>query len=395
MKKKSGVSSSFFPQKDEPTPDFPLFPSRSLSPLPRAGSLDHQRLIRLRLPPSWLMFLMLGFRHLIKQRPDTQLRILAFCPGLRISSRISGLSIKKRGESMPKRMLEASSMRDDVTCDCLRTCRGGATHVGASVHAGEPLNFPTPLSPDLPFDINIEEFHALLRQADPRGPAAFRPPPASLRRALNWPAKADGTPDRDKDMSDNTSPRVWMSWRSNESVFKPDRNRPEPVGRRQEHRCMAGSERRGDFEQKDAERTWSLANELTDFVQAFTGPLVDLNGKFVRRPVLSQHDAVSTTSSRTNCTIRKDKSSLLPIRASRSAFRRTKSLPRKSTAAWESSLPGSSSATTTFLPAFSPAKRSSSARPLTIKAHGQDQVKQLMGSFGMMSRRRTSPAGFG
>jgi hypothetical protein len=155
------------------------------------------------------------------------------------------------------------------------------THIGAMANAAEPLSFPTPLSPDLPFDINVDEFRKLDRDKQiPEAQRLFDIFAWQAFIALNWPAEADGTPDRNKDMRDNTSSRVWMSWRTNESVFKPDGSRPEPwdsannIAAAKDHTLWRFS--------KMLNETRSPQNELTDFVQAFTGPLVDLNGKFVR-----------------------------------------------------------------------------------------------------------------
>ena len=143
------------------------------------------------------------------------------------------------------------------------------------------LSFPEPLSPDLPFDINVDEFRKLDRDKQiPEAQRLFDIFAWQAFIALNWPAKADGTADRDKDMSDNTSPRVWMGWRTNESVFKPDGSRPEPWDGAKD---VATSKEVTLWRfTKMLNETRSPANELTDFVQAFTGPLVDLNGKFVR-----------------------------------------------------------------------------------------------------------------
>jgi hypothetical protein len=155
------------------------------------------------------------------------------------------------------------------------------TSIGVAAHADEPLKFPTPLSPDLPFDINVEEFRRLDRDKQiPEAQRLFDIFAWQAFIALNWPAKADGTPDRDKDMSDNASPRVWMSWRSNESVFKPDGSRPAPW-ESASNIAVWGEHYLWRFSKMLNERN-SPVNELTDFVQAFTGPLVDLNGKFVR-----------------------------------------------------------------------------------------------------------------
>jgi hypothetical protein len=154
-------------------------------------------------------------------------------------------------------------------------------HGGVAADAAEPLSFPIPLSPDLPFDINVEEFRHLDRDKQiPEAQRLFDIFAWQAFIALNWPAKADGTPDRNKDMRDNMSPRVWMSWRTNGSVFKPDGSRPEPW-ESAENIAAAKDPTLWRFS-KMLNETRSPQNELTDFVQAFTGPLVDLDGKFVR-----------------------------------------------------------------------------------------------------------------
>jgi hypothetical protein len=52
---------------------------------------------------------------------------------------------------MPKRKLERparGTMLRVISCGLVVAA---LTHAGEAVHAGEPLNFPTPLSPDLPY----------------------------------------------------------------------------------------------------------------------------------------------------------------------------------------------------------------------------------------------------
>lgn len=80
-------------------------------------------------------------------------------------------------------------------------------------------------------------------------------------------------------MADATSPRVWMSWRTNDSVFLPDGSRQEPwnpttVLSQPEHYLWRFSKMLNESRQE--------ANELSASTQAFTGPLVDQNGAFVR-----------------------------------------------------------------------------------------------------------------
>jgi hypothetical protein len=161
-------------------------------------------------------------------------------------------------------------------CDLLSPV-GPASAAGAN----GPLEFPVPLSPDLPFDINIEEFRKLDHDKQiPEAQRLFDIFAWQAFIALNWPAKADGSADRSKNMSDNASPRVWMSWRTNESVFRLDGSRPEPWDSAKD--ITASKDPTLWRFSKMLDEARSPANELTDFVQAFTGPLVDLNGKFVR-----------------------------------------------------------------------------------------------------------------
>jgi len=187
---------------------------------------------------------------------------------------------------MPKRKLERPARGTMLRVIACGLVVAALTHVGAAVHAGEPLNFPTPLSPDLPFDVNVEEFRRLDRDKQiPEAQRLFDIFSWQAFIALNWPALPDGNPDRSKTIADSTAPRVWMGWRTNESVFKPDGSRPEPWDPARE---IADKDHYLWRFSKMLNERRSPANELTafvtlaDFVQAFTGPLVDLNGKFVR-----------------------------------------------------------------------------------------------------------------
>jgi hypothetical protein len=161
---------------------------------------------------------------------------------------------------------------------------GGVVAVAGPSSASESgglVTFPTPLSPILPFDINVEDFRKLDRDKQiPEAQRLFDVFAWQTFIALNWPATADGSPNESKSMSDNASARVWMSWRTNDSVFKPDGGRPD---------AWDGGKNIVNSEDptlwrfsKMLDEARSPANELTDFVQAFTGPLVDLNGKFAR-----------------------------------------------------------------------------------------------------------------
>src|SRR5438046_2971950 len=104
----------------------------------------------------------------------------------------------------------------------------GAGAVGPSDTAPtEP--FPKLLSPELPYDVDVEALAKLDR--DKQVPEAQRLFDVFAWRALialNWPAKPDGSPDIAKNMSDNSSKRVWESWRRNDTIFLPDGAKPAP-----------------------------------------------------------------------------------------------------------------------------------------------------------------------
>jgi hypothetical protein len=161
-----------------------------------------------------------------------------------------------------------------------------STPMAIAAEAPDPMAFPGRLSPDLPFDVDIERLGVLIR-ADkiPEAQRLFDIFAWQAFVALNWPAIPDGSPDRSKTIADSTAPRVWMGWRTNESVFRPDGSRPEPWDSARE--IAVKDHYLWRFSKMLDERR-SPANELTtqvtlaEFVQAFTGPLVDLNGKFVR-----------------------------------------------------------------------------------------------------------------
>jgi hypothetical protein len=97
--------------------------------------------------------------------------------------------------------------------------------------------------------------------------------------ALNYPANPDGTPNRAAGLKDNASPRVWMSWRPNETVYLTDGGTPEPWNAVKQ---AAPGERFMWRFSKMLDESRSAVNELSESMQAFTGPLVDQNGALVR-----------------------------------------------------------------------------------------------------------------
>ncbi|HTU17159.1 MAG TPA: hypothetical protein VMG10_03795 [Gemmataceae bacterium] len=152
----------------------------------------------------------------------------------------------------------------------------GETPPGA---ASAPKPFPVPLSPELPHDVDVEALSKLDR--DKQVPEAQRLFDIFAWRvfiALNWPADANGQPDPTKTIKDCTAKRVWMSWRRNDTIFLPNGEKPQPW---EPQKALAQSQILWRFSKMLNERR-SPENMLTDSVQAFTGPLVDQNGVFVR-----------------------------------------------------------------------------------------------------------------
>ena len=92
--------------------------------------------------------------------------------------------------------------------------------------------------------------------------------------ALNWPATDDGHPDLKAGLSDNKTWRVWNYWRSAGSLFQKDGETPAPWKDTRDE-----SERPRAFANRP--HVNGLTNERDNF-EAFTGPLVDQNGKWVR-----------------------------------------------------------------------------------------------------------------
>jgi hypothetical protein len=139
--------------------------------------------------------------------------------------------------------------------------------------------FPTPLSPDLPYDVDVAALGRLNRDTQvPEAQRLFDIFAWQAFLALNWPADENGAPDRSKTLRDSTSRRVWMSWRRNDTIFLPTGEKPAPWNAKASLKQKRYLWR---FSKMLNERR-SPQNSLTDSVQAFTGPLVDQNGVFVR-----------------------------------------------------------------------------------------------------------------
>src|SRR5262249_39459085 len=108
--------------------------------------------------------------------------------------------------------------------------------------------------------------------------------------ALNWPATADGEPDRSKVIGqDGDNPTVWEAWKETSADFLPGRRRPPDWGTPQtppQDRPQSCK----DVFQKENRLLVQIAkvpNLLTQAVQPLkTGPLIDQNGRYARFEIL-------------------------------------------------------------------------------------------------------------
>ncbi|MBK7237970.1 MAG: hypothetical protein IPI02_21035 [Sterolibacteriaceae bacterium] len=140
-------------------------------------------------------------------------------------------------------------------------------------------NEPFRLSSALPFDVNVNEVQALVSQGKVLdAQRAFDLLSWQAFIALNWPANVKGEPDKSKTIADTLAPRVWSFWRPAETVFLPDGRKPAA--------WSLANNRALNTPVFRAKAAWRQHSSGADEnFQAFSGPLVDQNGKWVRYEV--------------------------------------------------------------------------------------------------------------
>lgn len=150
--------------------------------------------------------------------------------------------------------------------------------------AAKLADFPAPLSPMLPYDVD----QTLVQQLDNQGQIEQAQRQFDILSwqafiALNWPAQDDGRPNTTKSVDDTNTPRVWNYWRNIDTIFLPDGREPDDWNAKENARTSEHLIRA-----KAAWRQHSLGAD--ENFQAFAGPLVDQNGKWVRYGVLVNHE---------------------------------------------------------------------------------------------------------
>lgn len=154
------------------------------------------------------------------------------------------------------------------------------------------LPFPTKLSSDMPYDVDMAKKHELEKQKKfSQVQRMFDIYSWQTFIALNWPAGKDGNPDNNKKLGD-PGRRIWETWMEAYQVYKPDGSGPGnpappydwgtktvPPGAQDRDRVLR-------MTHKKIPHNLAQADVADETLQAFDGPLVDQNGKWLRYEVL-------------------------------------------------------------------------------------------------------------
>jgi hypothetical protein len=164
------------------------------------------------------------------------------------------------------------------------------------------LEFPKPLGAELPYDVNLAALRALST-----APGQVEPPfaiqdaniPAAQRWfdifswqtfiALNWPALNDGRPNKTSSLADSSTPRVWEYYVDASEVYRKDGAAPRSwkdavAASRKKTFWMSGMSlgTPPDVPNGDGGYVLPVLGGSSGSLQAFTGPLIDQQGKWVR-----------------------------------------------------------------------------------------------------------------
>jgi hypothetical protein len=179
-----------------------------------------------------------------------------------------------------------------------------ASAVSAQTPAASIPRFPTQLSSELPYDVDIDALRRL--SLTPNKPA---PPydiggdnlPAAQRLfdlfswqsfiALNWPAASNGQPDKGKTIADSTALRVWEYYIDSTLVYQQDGAAPPVMAqavKSSQQRVFSMSGMALGTPAADAKKGGGFRRPLflNESLQAFTGPMVDQAGHWVRYQVV-------------------------------------------------------------------------------------------------------------
>ncbi len=173
----------------------------------------------------------------------------------------------------------------------------------ASPAGGYAADFPLPFSSALPFDVDVSALRSLSTTPNKALPPFTIPDnniPAAQRwfdifswqafLALNWPALPDGEPDNSKTLADRSTPRVWEHYIDAGIVYRKDGAPPPPwaeavAASRDKTFWMSGKTIGTPADKKnaqDGDYILPVVGGPSGSLQAFTGPMIDQQGKWVR-----------------------------------------------------------------------------------------------------------------
>ena len=166
--------------------------------------------------------------------------------------------------------------------------------------AGESValrHFPNQLVSALPYDVDVARVAALVGPVRHLQDTGHADQAANLLSAaqrefdilswqaflsLNWPATPEGEPDASKLITDTQDQPVWSFWRPSQSIFLPGGKPPAPWNAP----AAARAARENTFALLKTKAAWRQQASPQDNFEAFSGPLVDQNGKWVRYEAL-------------------------------------------------------------------------------------------------------------
>ena len=165
------------------------------------------------------------------------------------------------------------------------------------------IGFPDKPSPVLPYDVNIDALRGLSSTPQKAAPP-FTIPESNISAAqrlfdvfswqaflaLNWPALPNGEPNTALTLTDSQTPRVWEYYVDAALVYRKNGAPPPPwkeavVASQAKTLFMSGMSVGTPADKKnagDGDYVLPVIGGASGSLQAFTGPMVDQQGKWVR-----------------------------------------------------------------------------------------------------------------
>jgi hypothetical protein len=171
-------------------------------------------------------------------------------------------------------------LRSVVAAGAIAVILVSAAAAADTVLAG--AKFEGPLSGQLPYDVDEKKVRSLVASGNVSAAhAEFNILAWRAFIALNWPAEATGDPSKSKtiDQQYDDVTRVWETWRPSDSIFLAG-GAPPP-------RWDGLPQRSSNY---SARAAWRQHTTESSNLEAFSGPLVDQHGHWVRYQMRVNHE---------------------------------------------------------------------------------------------------------